>query len=239
MSSAKGKGSILVTRPEPGATDLAVTLAKRSGLAVFKAPLATIEATPFTPPEPTRFDALLITSPRAVEAAAAYANLPVYTVGGASAEAARDQGLTVLAEGPGQIGEELAELIPPGSRLLHFSGESVATDPEPLLRPRRVSYTRVVTYRSAPVAEQPDALAQFLSADGPHYVTFLSARVAETFAALTLAEASSGALPSLTALCLSPRIEAAAKATGRFAETCSQEQPDAYRFVDFALSRCT
>ncbi|GGY37361.1 uroporphyrinogen-III synthase [Parvularcula lutaonensis] len=236
---AKAEGAILVTRPEPGATDLARQLAERSRLSVFKAPLAKTEPAPFTPPDPTRFDALLITSPRAVEAAAHYANLPVYAVGGASAKAARAAGLTVLAEGPGRIGDQLAALIPPGTRLLHFCGETVATDPAPLLEPRGVNYRRVVTYRSAPVASPPEDLRRFFAAPGPHYVTFLSARVAETFTSLTLAEASAGALPPLTALCLSPRVEEAAKTTGRFAKTCSQGQPEPERFVDFALSRCT
>lgn len=240
MSSAKDElPAVLVTRPFPEADELVRLLNEKPGLQVFRAPLGVIEPTGAALPSPDEADAVLFTSPRGPALAGALAALPAYTVGGATTRAAVAAGFSVHGEGAGQVGRELADIIPPGTRLLHVSGEAVATDPAPLLAPRAITVRRIAVYRARGVTQAPDAMQRFLAAKGLRAATFMSARTAETFARLMTKRRGAAASGPLLALCWSARIEAAARATGVFAETASGGPWDVRGFVDFIRSRCT
>ncbi|NNU16100.1 uroporphyrinogen-III synthase [Parvularcula sp. ZS-1/3] len=226
--------AILVTRPEPGASDLVSRLTEAKAGRIFSAPMSTIEA---TGGEVDQGDAsaLLITSPRAITHADPLPELPVYAVGPASAEAARKAGLTVAGEGQSTVDETFLALIPDGTRLLHLSGERLATDPREPLEARGVRYRRQFVYAARAPQEAPAALADFLASNSPHFVTFLSALAAENFARLV----RNRNLPPLAALCLSPRIAQTAEASGTFENVFTATDPDPALFVDFVSSRCT
>ena len=91
---------VLVLRPEPGAS-ATVEGARRRGLDAVAVPLFSIDPVAWDPPE-AAFDGLLLTSANAVrcggEKLQSLRGLPAYTVGEATAEAAREAGFDIADE---------------------------------------------------------------------------------------------------------------------------------------------
>lgn len=143
---------ILVLRPEPGAS-VTVRRAGELGLDAFAVPLFEIEPVSWSPPDPAEFDGLLLTSANAVRHAGdqikALARLPVYAVGEATADVARDAGLEIAVAGQGGV-DRLLSTVPAGLRLLHLCGEyrRMPSDPSHEITP-------VVVQAAKPV-ERPD-----------------------------------------------------------------------------------
>ncbi|MGQ2990269.1 MAG: uroporphyrinogen-III synthase [Brevundimonas sp.] len=117
---------VWVTRAQPGAARTAARLLDR-GLDPVIAPLIAIR--PLTPalPDASGFDGLIFTSRNGVAMFADLGpppnafDLPVFTVGGATAEAARQAGFARVRSADGDV-HALAHLIrdeTPGARLLH------------------------------------------------------------------------------------------------------------------------
>jgi uroporphyrinogen-III synthase len=115
---------LLVLRPEPGAAST-LKLARQRGLDAIAVPLFEIDPLSWTPPGPSAFDGLLLTSANAVrcggERLRGLRALPAYCVGEATASAAREAGFTLAAVGSGGV-DELLDSIPCGLRLLHPCG---------------------------------------------------------------------------------------------------------------------
>lgn len=116
---------IIVLRPEPGA---AATLRRASerGLEAHAIPLFDIEPVEWLVPDPSDFDALLLTSAKAVRHGGPglelFRGLPVHSVGEATARAARDAGFTVATVGDSDVNGLLGS-IDTNLRLLHLCGE--------------------------------------------------------------------------------------------------------------------
>jgi uroporphyrinogen-III synthase len=136
---------VLVLRPEPGASATAGRVRER-GLEPIVIPLFEIEAVEWKAPEPGGFDALLLTSANAVrcggEQLKDLRGLPVYAVGAATAEAARDAGFDVASTGDGGV-ERLLGSIEPDLRLLHLAGEDRKVPAH-----ARQEITAITVYRS-------------------------------------------------------------------------------------------
>ena len=230
--------ALLVTRPEPGASDLIRTLQSQVKAELFNAPLTTIVATDAAI-DAGDADVLLITSPKAIELAEALPALPVVAVGRTSSETAKARGLDVRAIGSSRIDDALIDTIKPGMRVLHLAGADLSTDPAPLFAERGIAYRRTVVYEAQAASEAPADLGHFLAFSGERFVTFLSARAAEIFGHLAAPLISSAEKPSLTALCLSPRIAEAAAATELFENVQSSPTSEPAQFVDFIKSHCT
>jgi uroporphyrinogen-III synthase len=146
---------VLVLRPEPGAS-ATVERARERGLEAIAVPLFEIEPLAWDAPDPGEFDGLLLTSANAVRTAGekldALRGLPVYAVGGTTAEAAREAGFSVAATGEDDV-ERLLGSVEPGLKLLHLCGEdrkAPSTDRERI--------TPVVVYRAKAI-ETPDLAA--------------------------------------------------------------------------------
>ena len=142
---------LLLLRPEPGLSQSAERAAEL-GLEIVACPLFRIEPVQWTAPDPSAYDALLLTSANAVRQAGpqleAVGGLSAYAVGAATAEAARTAGLHVEAVGRSDIVALLADT--PGSlKLLHLAGEDR----------REVDSShvidRITVYRSAAI-DNPD-----------------------------------------------------------------------------------
>jgi uroporphyrinogen-III synthase len=139
---------ILVLRPEPGAS-VTVQRAQELGLDAFSVPLFEIEPVAWSPPDPEDFDGLLLTSANTVRHAGeqikTLTGLPVYAVGGATAEAARDAGFEIALAGPAGV-DRLLGLVPPGLRLLHPCGEyrRMPSDPSHEITPLVVQAAKPV-----------------------------------------------------------------------------------------------
>jgi uroporphyrinogen-III synthase len=147
---------LLILRPEPGnaATHAAATAL---GIAAVSAPLFTIQAVAWDAPGPV--DALLIGSANAIRhagpALSAYAGMPTYTVGAATAQAAREAGLNVVAVGTGGLQPVLDGVT--HTRLLRLAGqERVALTPPP-----HVQMIERIAYAATPVP-LPDGAARLM-----------------------------------------------------------------------------
>jgi uroporphyrinogen-III synthase len=124
---------VLVLRPEPGAS-ATVDRAREVGLDVIAVPLFEVEPVAWEAPDPAASDGLLLTSANAVRHGGPELEklraLPVYAVGEATAEAARQAGFDVVAAGDAGMDQLLAS-IEPDLRLLHLCGEDRRETTEP------------------------------------------------------------------------------------------------------------
>jgi uroporphyrinogen-III synthase len=139
---------LLVLRPEPGAT-ATVEKARALGLDAVAIPLFTVEPVEWKAPDAAGFDGLLLTSANAMrisgEAVRALRGLPAYTVGTATAEAARGAGFDIAAIGDAGV-DRLLGSIEPDLKLLHLCGADLR-EPEDA----KQEITRVTVYRAAAV----------------------------------------------------------------------------------------
>lgn len=158
---------VLVTRPEPDAAALAKSLSARGHTAIV-ASLLEIQLSADPLPEHLRGATLLFTSANGVRAACARGigtNSPVYVVGPATAEAAREAGypLAGIAEGDAAaLARLVAERIPKMSRLVHLAGADTAGDLTGDLARRGYNATRITLYRAVAPATLPGTAAEFL-----------------------------------------------------------------------------
>ncbi len=201
---------VLVTRPEPQATRTAALLAER-GHRTHIASLAVIE--PLRPelPAAAAVDAVLLTSANAVPALPAYLHLPVYTVGDATAAAARAAGATRVVSADCDW-VRLAALLqgpegpPAGARLLHLSGTAIAGDLAGAARAAGFSCERRAVYTVRPATELPPELRHLLAVGTLDAALFFSPAHAQIWCRLA-AEAAIGAkLGGIRAVCLSEAV---------------------------------
>ena len=171
---------VVVLRPEPGNTRTADALRAR-GLDVRQVPLFAVVPVYWTPPNPTGFDGLLLTSANAVRHGGAgldlFRRLPVVAVGAATAAAASEAGFAVAVTGAEDARAVVAEARDRGfARLLHLAGRERA--------PTEDGVEAVTVYASEAVPIPADVAQSFEDA----LVLVHSAR-----AAMRLAELVDGA----------------------------------------------
>jgi uroporphyrinogen-III synthase len=143
---------LLVLRPEPGAS-ATVERARQKGLDAFSVPLFEVEPVAWHAPDPSRFDALLLTSANAIrhggEQLARLRGLPAYAVGPATAGAAAEAGFDVAGTGEGDLWDLLGTMRA-DLKLLHLCGQdrrSSAGSPQEIVP--------IAVYRATPV-DNPD-----------------------------------------------------------------------------------
>lgn len=150
---------LLILRPQPGAAETRQR-ATGLGLSAAVAPLFEVEAVAWTAPDPSSFDAVMLTSANAARRAgpglAAYLHLLCYAVGESSAAAAREAGFAeiVLGEADGQA--LVARMVQDGiSCAFHPCGRDrveIASSP--------IKIERRIVYASIPLATlPPEAIA--------------------------------------------------------------------------------
>jgi uroporphyrinogen-III synthase len=182
-------------------------------------------------PDPTTVDALLLGSANALRhagpALAAYAGLPAYAVGAATAAAARAAGLDVVAEGHGGLQSLLGALSPGHTRLLRLAGaERVALAPPP-----GVTLIERAVYR---IDHQPLPAALAARLAGGAVVLLHSAEAARHF----VAEVERAGLDraSITLATIGPRVSAVV-GTG-WAALGTAPRPDDTALLALALQLC-
>jgi uroporphyrinogen-III synthase len=124
------KRRVLVTRPEPGASETATRLEALGFEAVVLPLTRIVPLDPGPAPDPHTVDAIAVTSVNALRHAspamlAALSAKPVFAVGDATAEAARLSGFAVVSSAAGTAVDLVAALLPRmpvGSRILHLAG---------------------------------------------------------------------------------------------------------------------
>lgn len=164
---------VLVTRPDP-AGERTAALLRAVGHEPVPMPLSVIEACDWTLPADLP-DAVMLTSARAAAAGAAAAQLhrhPAFTVGLATAAAARAAGFVDVRPGAGNVQALVDAAAAAGiTHLLHLAGE----DRTPFVPPPGLAITVVPVYRARllPLVPHPEV----------DRVLLFSARVAVHFAA--------------------------------------------------------
>lgn len=143
---------VLVLRPQPAAARTAERL-RALGLSPILYPLFVVEPLAWTLPDPAGFDAVLLTSANATRwgggGMAAYAGLPAFAVGEATARAARAAGFQTVRTGGGDAASTLPLIAAAGHRrVLHLCGEQVR-----LYDPCGLTVERCPVYRALPLGD--------------------------------------------------------------------------------------
>lgn len=218
--------AVIVTRPEPGATETAAAVAALGWRPVL-APALVLRST--APTALPRAQALLLPS-RAAARALPPAPLPVLAVGAGTAQEARARGFSdvTAAEGEAVALAALAaeRLDPRAGPLLLAVGRGYSTGLAAALRRRGFRVIRRVVYEAIPAdGLPPDAIAA-LRAGEAAAVFVTSPRGARILVAQLRAEGLADATAGLRALVLSPRIgEALAPLHWRSIETTPRPDP--------------
>ena len=172
---------LVLLRPQPG-NNASATRAREMGLTVIQIPLFDVLPADGGPLPAGPFDALLLTSINGVRFGAtimsAFAGLPIYAVGEATAYAARIAGHQQVITGGGDAQSTAMMMAADGRRnVLHIAGEDV--------RPfdsQGMNILRHTVYRS--VERDTDAVRTALKGLGPLVVAVHSPRAAIQFASL-------------------------------------------------------
>lgn len=152
---------LLIIRPEPGNAHTAAR-AKAFELDARCMPLFEIDALPWSPPDPSPYVGVLLTSANALRTAGSalsrYVHLPAFAVGGTTARLAREAGFRSVVEGESDVARLIEKIATLGlPRLLHVCG----TDVRPF-DANGISIDRCMVYTSRPV-EPPEGFREILS----------------------------------------------------------------------------
>lgn len=204
---------MLVTRPEPDASETAARLSAL-GIEPVLLPLLRHETLPVSLPEPQGFAAMAVTSTNALRALAErgvvtrYRHLPVFTVGDRTAAVARSMGfasVTSAAGGFADLVELLAHQKLPGP-IFYPAPRDMAGDLAKSLAPHGRMVITAQLYRMAPATEVPQNVARALADGNIDGALFYSRRTAETFVTLVGAGLDRATRARLSMLCLSETV---------------------------------
>lgn len=204
---------MLVTRPDPDASDTAARLGAL-GIEGVACPLLLHETLGGSLPEPGGFAAIALTSANALRALderkvlERYRGLPVYAVGDRTAAAARRYGFSRVESAHGgfaDLAEKLAHTTM-GGPILYFAARDLAGDLAKSLAPYGRMVITAAVYAMNPVAELPDDIVGGLQTGTIAAALFYSRRTAATFVALTEGRLDRQARTRVGALCLSEAV---------------------------------
>jgi uroporphyrinogen-III synthase len=182
---------VLITRPEPGASETAVRVAAM-GYTPVVAPLLEIRTTRSPLPPAERIAAILLPSGNAVDMLpASYWNLPTLTVGDATARRATRTGFQNVTSADGDA-VALAALArnrirPRDGALLLACGRGQSQALAADLRGSGYRVPRRVVYEARPVSRLPDKARTALTDERTAAVLFFSAETARQFVRLVRA----------------------------------------------------
>ena len=200
--------AVLVTRPEPGASDTAARL-RALGYDPVIAPLLVVEAVPSHMPSADTVQAVLISSAQAIPALPLdMRGLPVLAVGDATARRAMADGF-VDVRSAGADAAALAELVaqycdPRGKPLLLATGKGQGLRLAGVLRERGFRVLRRVAYHARPVATLPAEAGEAIASGRLVAALFYSGETARCFARLLPPE-NATALADIMAIAISAR----------------------------------
>lgn len=200
------RNSVLVTRPEPMASETAARVAAR-GLQPVIAPILDICAVPARLPEPSAVQAILVTSAAAIPGIPpSHHRLPLLAVGDMSAERAREAGFaTVHSAGADAqaLADLAARLLNPAAGPLLLAGREGLGEPLELdLQDRGFSVLRRSVYNVAPVSSLPDSARTALQEGTLQAALFFSADTARAFVRLVQSAGLANAVAEVDALAI-------------------------------------
>lgn len=181
---------VLVTRPEPGASATARAL-RAAGFEPVVQPLTEIRRLPAEAIDTPAIDAVAVTSANALRHAAPsllaeLANLPLYAVGEATAEAASNAGFSDVTAGPGDAAglvRLICDRLKADATVAYLCGRLRRPDFEQGLRQHGIRPVPVETYDTLPAEIGEDAVRRLGTA--PFFAVLVhSAEAARALATL-------------------------------------------------------
>jgi uroporphyrinogen-III synthase len=200
-------GAVLVTRPEPAATDTANRLIAMGRRPVL-APMLRIAPRAMSLPPADRLQAVLATSANALASLPhALHGLKLLAVGDATAARARAAGFGDV-ENAGRDAQALAALVaslcdPRGKTLLLACGAGQGLELAGDLRARKFKVVRRVAYEARELSVLPDAALDSLRAGEVAAALFFSPATARAFVGLCRRTLAAGMVAKLEALVIS------------------------------------
>ncbi len=174
----------------------------------------------FEDDQDVRYDGVIVTSANALRAIDAHPmklrvlDLPVFAVGGHTAQAARNAGFHNVssAEGDARALRELvvksvsAKKLKPGGTLCYFAGADLASDIAAELGAHGFNVLICTVYSMNPVQDFPDDVREAFPADGIEAVLHYSRRSARAFLAASRASGVEISALSLPQCCISEAV---------------------------------
>jgi uroporphyrinogen-III synthase len=205
-------GKALVTRPLEDSAETADALSLRGYDPVIE-PMLSIQFLDTPVPDPAPYQGVLLTSAngaRALARQAKWRDLPVWTVGEASAAEARRLGFVTVRAAGGDVAA-LADLVagtldPTKGKLLHVAATRLAGDLAGLLSQRGFGVDKAVLYEAVAASDLTPALRDLVAQGGLELALFFSPRTAATFVTLARARLAVEGLRATSALALSPAV---------------------------------
>lgn len=226
---------LLITRPEPEASDT-IALCEMRGLHAIAAPVMHI--VPVTPPTLPPYDAIILTSPHGlsehvIDRLAERSLFHVVGKRAAHKVHACGHNVAMVCESANELSHHLLATHTAGVRFLYLSGEHISLDMGEQLSLKHITCERIVTYQACAVPRlSPEAILALDSEPGPR-VFFGSQRAVQLFTQLHPHVAS------LEAVCLSRPIADAALRAG-FGSCISVATPNISQLLDqIARTDCT
>ena len=238
--------AVLVTRPHP---DNEATLAalRARGIEALSAPVLRFEPLPFHDDADTDYDAVILTSANALRAGdlagSRLLRLPLFAVGGHTADAARAAGFGDVIVGKGDavalrdlvLARVKAGKLNKAATLLYLAGADLSRDLAGELGEKGLTVVTHSTYRMAPVAILPSEISDAFMANRVTAVLHYSRRSARAFLDAVRSgglEISALALPQY---CISASVAAVLHDAGA-TQVVVAAQPDENSLLD-ALGR--
>ena len=234
--------SMLVTRPEPDASDTAARLAALD-ITAIRAPLLTFTLLPTTLPAAEGFAALAVTSANTLRAlhdrgeVPRFRHLPVFAVGERTASAARELGFDRVTSANGDLTALVEKLALAGisGPILHPAARDRSTDLAQALAPHGIMVITAAIYAMEPAPRLDDAILAALDNGTVAAALFYSRRTAETFVSLADSRLGRPAHVKLGMLCLSEAV-AAPLVDAHFVRVGLADHPSEEAMMALALS---
>lgn len=202
---------VLITRPEPGASQTAARVAAL-GLIPIVAPVLSIVTRVI--PAPRHVAATLLASGNAIPACpASLHGRPAFAVGSATARRAAEAGFADVRDADGDA-VRLAELVasslsPTDGTLLLPAAQGQGTELASALRAKGFKVLRRVAYQAVPVTTLPEPAATALRHGDLTAITFFSGETARHFVRLVQAAGLPESIRNVEAVSISERAAVA------------------------------
>ena len=208
---------VMLTRPRADSERLAEELRARGNDVVMEPMLHIVPKGSLPPLEGVA--ALIVTSANGIRAFAAASDrrdLTVYSVGDATAQAAREAGFTTVESAQGDsaaLGALVAARVKrEAGTLLHIQGRTVAGDIDKLLVSKGFSVRSAVLYEAEAVDELSIVTRDYIADRKIDMILFFSPRTARTFVRLVNEAGLADRCETMIAICLSSAVAEAGSA---------------------------
>ena len=177
------RGTVLITRPIEDAKIIA-DLVTQKGYAAFTEPFLKVVFEETSLPDLKIYEALIFTSANGVRAfcdKAQERNLPIFTIGKNTAEAARQAGFKIITNADGDV-DALTKILPENMSekpYLHIRGKHISRSLSP--QNQDLSIDEKILYHTEKIEEISDECLEMICRGKFSHILFFSERTAESF----------------------------------------------------------